>query len=351
MNEEQNNIVLSKTFSSIFNSVEEALWSFDFVKNTLEQLDITEPGNKRVAVTFRDNRRVHIDFCNWLIFGIVKKSNEELEVSIALMEEEMAGYNYKKQYFTMKNDEPQVCLVKMPLTDFRENDKWQDAVEKTLPIIKNKFKNHTKTPYLNSNNKVLEEVVFNTENRLSLLQSDLSVVPENERLDNIPSVSFDVPLDINDLFFEDKDQLMQQIHTALLNKKNIIFTGPPGTGKSKLAQQVCDSYQVDYHMTTATSDWSTYETIGGYMPNNDGTLQFKPGLFLDCFKEATTNKPLNKWLIIDEMNRADIDKAFGSLFSALTGDSIKLDFQSDSGESIILRPEKKNEKAPLNDFE
>ncbi|MEA1993393.1 MAG: AAA family ATPase, partial [Euryarchaeota archaeon] len=37
--------------------------------------------------------------------------------------------------------------------------------------------------------------------------------------------------------------------------------------------------------------------------------------------------PKNNWLIVDEINRADIDKAFGSLFSALTGDNITLSFE------------------------
>ncbi|MFC3040443.1 AAA family ATPase [Virgibacillus xinjiangensis] len=167
----------------------------------------------------------------------------------------------------------------------------------------------------------------------------------------IPTISFDKEPSIHNLHFEEEERLLRQVKTALQNEKHIIFIGPPGTGKSKLAKEICTSFDASYKMATATSDWSTYETIGGYRPKSDGTLTFHPGLFLDCFKDHNTNRPANKWLIIDEMNRADIDKAFGSLFSALTGDTITLNFQSESGQSFLLRPQGEDKHVVLNDYE
>jgi hypothetical protein len=154
-----------------------------------------------------------------------------------------------------------------------------------------------------------------------LALEETEIIEESEEL---PRIDFTSPITIEGLHFEDQQLIIKQAHTALRSGKNIILTGPPGTGKSKLAKEICRSYGVGYHMTTATSDWSTYETIGGYRPEADGTLSFKPGLFLSCYKNENTYQQKNEWLIIDEMNRADIDKAFGSLFSALTGDPITL---------------------------
>lgn len=152
------------------------------------------------------------------------------------------------------------------------------------------------------------------------------------------TVDFTIESSLDGLIFENQEVLMSQIATALKNGKNIIFTGPPGTGKSKLASLVCKMYQVDRTMVTASSNWSTFDTIGGYRPNREGQLYFSEGIFLNCFKDKVTREPINRWLIIDEINRADIDKAFGSLFSVLTGDDVSLPFEAGNGQMIQLIP-------------
>lgn len=147
---------------------------------------------------------------------------------------------------------------------------------------------------------------------------------------------------IRSLYFKDAESVEERIKFALLNRKHIILIGPPGTGKSKLAKELCSACcgKDGYIMSTATSDWSTFETIGGYRLKKDGDLEFSPGIFLQCFK-TIDDAYNNKWLIIDEINRADIDKAFGSLFSALTGDNVTIPFRMASGKliSIIGKPE------------
>lgn len=131
------------------------------------------------------------------------------------------------------------------------------------------------------------------------------------------------------LYFDNEKQLLQEILDALRRGDHLLFVGPPGTGKSKLAKTVSEQLVGDaYEMTTATADWSTFDTIGGYRQQDTGELAFSPGLFLDRF-QAPDGQPINEWLIIDEFNRAEIDKAFGSLFSVLTGDDVVLPFTED----------------------
>ena len=64
-----------------------------------------------------------------------------------------------------------------------------------------------------------------------------------------------------------------------------------------------------YLPTTATTEWTTFETIGGLQPTPEGLI-FRPGLFIDAIESG-------RWLVIDELNRSNFDRAFGQLFTVL----------------------------------
>ncbi|WP_137288118.1 MrcB family domain-containing protein [Natronorubrum halophilum] len=144
-------------------------------------------------------------------------------------------------------------------------------------------------------------------------------------------LSTGVPNSPDNLIFPENtdEEIFTRIASALDNGKHIILTGPPGTGKTKIARYVANHYVSDAHeMVTATADWSTFDTIGGFRPKSNQQLQFHSGVFLDRFQADAEGTPKTEWLIIDELNRADIDKAFGSLLSALTGETIQLPFET-----------------------
>lgn len=136
------------------------------------------------------------------------------------------------------------------------------------------------------------------------------------------------------------EALLRQLVTLLRAGKHLILTGPPGTGKSTLAIRLARASKnaAKYGLpssrghlfTTATSDWTTFDTVGGYMPSDsDGSLRFNEGLFLQAIKN-------DQWMVIDELNRADVDKAFGQFFTVLSGHGVQTPFAADGKAVEIL---------------
>ena len=170
------------------------------------------------------------------------------------------------------------------------------------------------------------------------------------------------------LYFGD-DSVLQEIITGII-KGNIILQGPPGTGKTTLAKIICEVFNTSYTEITAISDWSTYDTIGGIQPvidsNNNETFDGKNGLIVDAILKSCNTILENEkysgnftadWLIIDELNRCEIDKVFGELFTVFGNDDISqikkinLPFYKNENKKEIYIPNKFRIIGTMNDVD
>jgi len=131
---------------------------------------------------------------------------------------------------------------------------------------------------------------------------------------------------------------------AVLNagkRQHLMFYGPPGTGKTTLARLVAGVLNGrKWTLITGSADWSSQDIIGGYQPITGGTVKFFPGVLLRDF-----DRPL----VIDELNRCDIDKVIGPLFTVLSGQATTLPYRLDAGDpasaQYVILPETKAEPA------
>jgi MoxR-like ATPase len=139
------------------------------------------------------------------------------------------------------------------------------------------------------------------------------------------------------LFFP--DVLIQQVLAALRSGKHVMLTGAPGTVKTSLALVVANAAShaglaEEPLLTTATADWTSADTVGAYRITKAQTLEFEAGHFVSAVTAS-------RWLVIDELNRSDIDKAIGQLFTVLSGQSVVLPFKEHAEEeesSISIVP-------------
>ena len=120
---------------------------------------------------------------------------------------------------------------------------------------------------------------------------------------------------LNELIVE--EETIRKIVSALREGRHVILTGPPGTGKTTLAQMICDKvFGVVYEVWTADPSWTTWDILGSSVVTPSGDVKFIEGLLTRVIKESEERgEPI--WVIIDEVNRTKVDEVFAGLLTDL----------------------------------
>jgi hypothetical protein len=123
-------------------------------------------------------------------------------------------------------------------------------------------------------------------------------------------------------------RIERMVRLAVASAPAVMLVGAPGTGKTTMLQQVIAAIAADpvghgfesaptAKWVTPEESWTTRELVGGETVDDEGHLRFRPGHVLEAIRSQ-------EWLVLDEANRADMDKIFGGLLTWLAGHSVEL---------------------------
>jgi 5-methylcytosine-specific restriction protein B len=136
---------------------------------------------------------------------------------------------------------------------------------------------------------------------------------------------------------------LQEVRDLLDERRQVIFYGPPGTGKTFLAQAIAEHLAGDPHAVKLVQFHPSYayeDFFEGFRPVQQsqaaGTVGFelRPGPFRKLVALAEENPETPHFLIIDEINRANLAKVFGELYFVLEYRNRTVDLQY-SGEFTL----------------
>ena len=122
------------------------------------------------------------------------------------------------------------------------------------------------------------------------------------------------------------EEQISEIEDSLTEKRQIIFAGPPGTGKTFFAKNFVNYFtktQKNYKIIQFHPSYSYEDFVEGIRPkiedDKKSVSEFvkKSGALLEMVEDCLKNPEQKFVLIIDEINRGNISKIFGELIYLL----------------------------------
>lgn len=163
-------------------------------------------------------------------------------------------------------------------------------------------------------------------------------------LENVPQIDIELDFQLPEYTKASASELwvsedwLKRFWILLKSKKQVILTGPPGTGKTFLAQGLSDKLAdvesqvkfIQFHPSYGYEDF-----FEGYRPSGQTrsgiSLQLQRGPLREIADLAEQNPERPYFLIIDEINRGNLSRIFGECYFLLEyrNQSVRLMYSGD----------------------
>lgn len=158
------------------------------------------------------------------------------------------------------------------------------------------------------------------------------------------------------------ERIMRMVRLAVASSSAVILVGPPGTGKTTIIRELLQ--EIAYNpaafglsrcprepkWVTPSESWTSADLVGGEAIDERGRRRFRLGHVLESIRQ-------DRWLVLDEANRANMDRIFGGLLTWLSDQKVELGKASTDAQTppIVLewnnKPESETVRLDLLDAE